>query len=157
MPLVKNAFRWVREGGVSQPVSVGVWRKDFSTLNALQLAESDVITYHSYSGDVEEQQQAIDTLRTFGRPIINTEYMARTRGCTFQKVMPLLKKNGVGAINWGFVSGKTNTIFAWDTPLPDVVEPEIWFHDIFRHSGSGILLRQREGCGCDHLQFRYSR
>ena len=133
IPLVKNVFRWAREGGVSQPLSVGVWKKSLGALNAVQLAESDIITYHCYSGDLEKQQEAIDTLlRRFGRPIINTEYMARTRGCTFQKVMPLLKENHVGAINWGFVSGKTNTIFAWDTPLPDVAEPEVWFHDIFR-------------------------
>lgn len=46
--------------------------------------------------------------------------------------MPLLKSNNVGAINWGFVSGKTNTIFAWSDPRPDGAEPEVWFHDIFR-------------------------
>ena len=132
IPLVKNVFRWVREGGVSQPVSIGVWNPSLPGLNAVQLAESDVVTYHDYSGDPDFQQHTIDTLRTYGRPIINTEYMARTRGCTFQKIMPILKANNVGAINWGFVSGKTNTIFAWDTPLPDVVEPPVWFHDIFR-------------------------
>ncbi len=66
------------------------------------------------------------------RPLICTEYMARKNGSTFQTVMPLLKKENVVAINWGFVAGKTNTIFAWDTPLPDVDEPELWFHDIYR-------------------------
>ena len=44
----------------------------------------------------------------------------------------MLKEQDVCAYNWGFVSGKTNTIFAWDTPLPDVTEPELWFHDILR-------------------------
>jgi len=46
--------------------------------------------------------------------------------------MPMLKNQHVGAINWGFVSGKTNTIFAWDEPLPDLKEPKLWFHDIYR-------------------------
>ncbi len=50
--------------------------------------------------------------------------------------MPALKKHNIGAINWGLVSGKTNTIYAWDTPLADGSEPEIWFHDIFRTDGS---------------------
>ena len=58
--------------------------------------------------------------------------MARSQGSTFQTILPVLYQEGIGAINWGFVSGKTNTIFAWDTPLPDVTEPEVWFHDIFR-------------------------
>lgn len=132
IPLVKNAFRWAREAGPSQPLSVGVWNDSLKELNEVQLALSDVTTYHNYSGDLEDQQNAIDTLKAYGRPVLNTEYMARTRGCTFQKVMPLLKENNVAAINWGFVSGKTNTIFAWDTPLPEVEEPEVWFHDIFR-------------------------
>lgn len=48
----------------------------------------------------------------------------------------MLKQQNVGAINWGFVSGKTNTIFAWDTPMPDGKEPELWFHDIFRKDGT---------------------
>ena len=42
----------------------------------------------------------------------------------------------MAAISWGFVAGKTNTIFAWDTPLPDLAEPEVWFHDIFRQDGT---------------------
>ena len=132
IPLLKNAFRWAREAGVSQPLSVGIWKHSLTDLNKVQLEESDVITYHNYSGNIENQQHAIDTLKTYGRPVINTEYMARTRGCTFQTIMPLLKENNVGAINWGFVAGKTNTIFAWSDPRPDVAEPEVWFHDIFR-------------------------
>ena len=112
--------------------SYGSGGTNFDARTGKQLALSDVTTYHNYSGEPDVQQHAIDTLRKYGRPIINTEYMARTRGCTFQKIMPLLRQNNVGALNWGFVAGKTNTIFAWDTPLPGISEPEVWFHDIFR-------------------------
>ena len=48
----------------------------------------------------------------------------------------MLKAEKVVAINWGFVSGKTNTIFAWDQPIPDGKEPKVWFHDIFRQDGT---------------------
>ena len=144
IPLLKNAFRWAREAGVTQPLTVGVWKDSLKDLNKIQLEESDIITYHNYSGDLENQQHAIDTLKAYGRPIINTEYMARTRGCTFQKVMPLLKENNVGALNWGFVAGKTNTIFAWDTPLPDMAEPEVWFHDIFRQDHTPFSTEEIE-------------
>jgi hypothetical protein len=58
--------------------------------------------------------------------------MARRTASTFQSIMPLLKQENIGAINWGFVSGKTNTIFAWDTPIKDGKEPILWFHDIYR-------------------------
>ena len=138
LPLLKNVFKWAQEVRPSQPLSAGVWKDKLKTLNEFQLANSDVTTYHNYSGDVEDQQNAIDTLKAYGRPVICTEYMARTKGCTFQKVMPILKENNVAAISWGFVAGKTNTIFAWDTPLPEAVEPELWFHDIFRQDGTAF-------------------
>ena len=41
----------------------------------------------------------------------------------------------IGAINWGFVSGKSNTIYAWDTPIQDGTQPGEWFHDIFFPDG----------------------
>jgi len=48
-------------------------------------------------------------LQKFNRPLICTEYMARSVGSTFDTVLPLAKKYKVGAINWGFVAGKTQT------------------------------------------------
>ena len=50
--------------------------------------------------------------------------------------MPLLKKNNVGAINWGLVDGKTNTKYSWEEVLPDGREPELWFHDILHKDGT---------------------
>ncbi len=67
--------------------------------------------------------------------MICTEYMARTSGSLFKTSLPIFKKEKVGAINWGLVAGKTNTIFAWGTPS-DKDEPDVWFHDIFRPDGS---------------------
>lgn len=60
------------------------------------------------------------------RPLICTEYMARRNDSRFCNVLPLMKKEKVGAINWGFVAGKTNTIFAWDDVIPSGEEPELW-------------------------------
>jgi hypothetical protein len=113
---------------------VGVWNGDLKDLNKFQLENSDVITYHNYASP-ENHKALIDTLRKYGKPLICTEYMARTRGSLFENIMPLLKKENVGAYNWGFVSGKTNTIYAWDAPMPDGKEPAVWFHDIFRENG----------------------
>jgi len=135
LPLVKKVFEWGRTANPSQPLSVGVWKKDLVELNAYSLEASDIISYHNYA-PVEEHLQAIDSLKKFNRPLICTEYMARTRGSLFETVMPILKENNIGAINWGLVAGKTNTIFAWDAPMPDAEEPPVWFHDIFRKDGA---------------------
>lgn len=81
-------------------------------------------------------QRVIELLEITGRPLICTEYMARTRNSRFANIMPLLKKQNVGAINWGLVDGKTNTKYAWDTPLADGSEPIEWFHEVFRKDGT---------------------
>ncbi|MDR1336346.1 MAG: cellulase family glycosylhydrolase, partial [Tannerella sp.] len=138
MPLLQKMFLWARTVNPSQPLSVGVWNPKLVKLNRYQLENSDIITYHDYESK-EKHQKAIDSLKRYGRPMICTEYMARRNGSTFRDIMPILKAENIGAINWGLVSGKTNTIFAWDTPLPDVDEPPLWFHDIFRKDGSPYL------------------
>jgi hypothetical protein len=135
MPLLKKVFRWAREVDPSQPLSVGVWNKDLVDLGQYQLENSDVITYHNYS-DKQTHKAWIDSLRSHGRPLICTEYMARTRGSLFKDILPMLREENIGAYNWGLVAGKSNTIYAWDTPMPDGKEPKVWFHDIFRKDGT---------------------
>ena len=66
--------------------------------------------------------------------------MARTNGSRFNNILPMLKKEKVGAINWGLVSGKTNTIYSWgDKSHTDGSEPATWHHDIFRKDGTPYL------------------
>jgi hypothetical protein len=135
LPLLQEVFIWGRTVNPSQPLSVGLWSKSLVNLNKIQLENSDVITYHNYS-NVDNHKQAIDSLRKYGRPLICTEYMARRDNSTFQDIMPLLKAENVGAINWGLVDGKTNTKYAWSEPIPDGSEPALWFHEIFRSDGT---------------------
>ncbi len=139
MPLLQNVFSWARQVQPSQPVTSGVWNDDtaFARLNKFQLENSDVITYHNYRY-VDVHKKAIDSLKQFGRPLICTEYMARTNGSLFFWNLPLLKKENIGAINWGFVKGKTNTVYAWSNPMPGGAEPDLWFHDIFRQDHSAF-------------------
>ncbi len=139
--LLKNVFIWSREINPTQPLTAGLWNPDLSDLNQFQLNWSDVISYHNYE-DEKAHQKVIDSLRKFGRPLICTEYMARLRNSTFYNIMPVLKKENVAAINWGLVSGKTNTKYAWDTPMPDGAEPKIWFHDIFHPDGTPYSLQE---------------
>ncbi|WP_421871525.1 glycoside hydrolase family 2 TIM barrel-domain containing protein [Marinoscillum sp.] len=135
LPLLKKVFQWGREVNPSQPLSAGVWNNSLTNLNKFQLENSDVITYHNYE-DSAHHAAMIDTLQQYGKPMLCTEYMARTRNSTFQDIMPMLKAHKIGAFNWGLVSGKSNTIYAWDTPIESGEEPEVWFHDIFRQDGS---------------------
>lgn len=137
LPLLKSVFQWARQANPSQPVSSGLWNwsNKFDDLNKFQIENSDVISYHDYAY-VDSHKKMIEELKKYNKPLFCTEYMARRNGSLFQVIMPVLKAEKVAAINWGFVSGKTNTIFAWDTPVADGKEPELWFHDILRKDGS---------------------
>jgi hypothetical protein len=135
MRLLKKAFDWGWEVRPSQPMSVGVWNPGLKDLNRFQLKNSDIITYHNYNGP-EEHQSVIDSLKKYDRPLVCTEYMARRNNSLFQNIMPILKTENVAAINWGLVAGKSNTKYAWDEPIPDGSEPELWFHEIFRPDGT---------------------
>lgn len=134
LPLLIKVFEWARSADTDQPISAGLWRWDFEKFNAFQIANSDVITYHDYESP-EWHKRVVMMLKTHDRPLICTEYMARTKNSTFANTLPMLKAQNVGAINWGLVAGKTNTIYAWDTPLKDGSQPLEWFHDIFWPDG----------------------
>ncbi len=139
IPLVKNVFKWARNVNPDQPVTMGLWAWDYEELNQIQVMNSDIITYHDYE-DQDWHRRVIELLKIYGRPLVCTEYMARTRNSRFYNILPMLKEKNVGAINWGFVSGKSNTIYAWDTPLPDGSQPAEWFHDIFQKDGNAYSI-----------------
>lgn len=136
-PLLKDVFMWARRVNPSQPLTAGVWSPKLSEMNVWQIENSDILTYHSYM-HLAEHQATVDTLKTYGKPLVCTEYMARTQNSTFEDILPMLRSENIGAINWGFVSGKTNTIFSWATiDEPSTLdEPELWFHDILRPDGT---------------------
>jgi hypothetical protein len=131
LPLLKAVFKWAQAVRPDQPITAGLWKWDLDELNKFQMANSDIITYHDYEKP-EWHKRVIELLKTNGKPLFCTEYMARTKGSLFSNTLPMLKRENVSAINWGFVEGKTNTKYAWDTPMPDGKEPDLWFHDILR-------------------------
>ncbi len=143
MPLLKKVFEWGWEVRPTQPLTSGVWNKSLTDLNQFQLENSDIITYHNYQGP-EKHQEAIDTLKLYGRPLVCTEYMARRNNSLFTNIMPMLKDHHIGAINWGLVAGKSNTKYAWDEPIADGSEPKLWFHEIFRPDGKPYIQEEMD-------------
>lgn len=139
--LLPQVFRWARAVDPSQPLTSGVWRGDWgqpqgrSAISDIQLANADVITFHSYAGPAGFENR-INELTPLGRPILCTEYMARPQGSTVQSILPVAKRHNVGAINWGLVAGKTQTYFPWDSwDHPYTSVPKVWFHDLIRPEG----------------------
>lgn len=139
--LLKKTVKWAREVNPSQPLTMGLWKGEVShwgnldslrPLERFMIENSDIISFHAYEGDPEIVSKKIELLKGYNRPLVCTEYMARTNGSTFEKILPILKENQVGAINWGFVAGKSNTIYPWSSwnESFDSV-PKTWFHDVY--------------------------
>ena len=139
--LLKKVVRWAREVNPSQPLTIGIWKGDHSLwgnpqalrpLERFMIENSDVISFHSYD-NLQVTTEKVEELKKYNRPIICTEYLARGNGSTFEDILPMFKENEIHAVNWGFVSGKTNTIFPWSSWSKTFDSmPKIWHHDIYR-------------------------
>lgn len=141
-PLLEKTFSWVRSAKPVQPLTSGVWKGNWSAdstltpIEKVQLEESDVISFHCYDKPADFEKR-IHQLKRYRKPMICTEYMARPNGSTFAGFLPVAKKYKVGMINWGFVDGKSQTIYPWDSwGKKYTAEPPLWFHDIFRKDGT---------------------
>ncbi len=141
--LLPQVFAWTRAANPSQPITSGVWHNDdwspTGKLNAIektQIEQSDVITFHVYDWP-EVFERKVKQLQAYGRPLICTEYLARGAGSTFDTSLPLARRYNVGMINWGFVLGKTQTNFPWDSWQRPYTQnpPVVWHHDIFHADG----------------------
>ena len=141
--LLRLVYKWARDINPSQPLTTAIWGWNYSSkVNTFSLGCSDIITFHSYRNAKNLREQIL-TLQHEGRPIVCTEYMARTVS-TIKDCMTAMHSLNVGCLNWGLVSGKTQTIFPWISwvrpwrtwKLRGKYEPEIWFHDLLRRDGS---------------------
>jgi hypothetical protein len=146
--LLQKAFAWVREMKPSQPSSSAPWLGPWADpdhlrpMEKIQLEQSDIITFHSYD-DFAKLKACVENLKRYHRPVICSEYMARPAGSSFDPNLGFLKQQKAGAYNWGFVSGKTQTIFPWDSWTKTYTsEPPVWFHDIFRADGTAFRTNE---------------
>jgi hypothetical protein len=141
LALLRKELAWARAARPTQPITMAPWHGDWSeqglsAIDRFMFENSDVITFHSYD-DLPTTRRKVETLRRYNRPLLATEYMARPTGSTFGITLPYFKQERVGAYNWGFVAGKSQTIYPWDSWTREyTAEPGLWFHDIFRRDGS---------------------
>ncbi len=138
--LADCVFDWAREVNPSQPLTVGVWEYDAdhrtvtNPLNELALERSDVVTFHCYEPG-GALTAVIDKLSELRRPLICTEWLARTAGSTID-LLEIFADKHVGAINWGLVDGRTQTRFPWRSWQEDVPDDEPWFHELLHADGT---------------------
>jgi hypothetical protein len=151
--LIPQAFEWARAQQPMQPLTSGLWlgdnwAPDSPELNAVQKVQlgcSDVISFHDYNWP-EKFEARIHQLQQYGRPLICTEYMARSLGSSFDIALPIALREDVGMINWGFVDGKSQTKMPWDSwQRPYTINPPlVWFHDVLHTDGRPYREREAQ-------------
>ena len=149
--LLTAVYDWARSVNPSQPLTTAPfrWTEPFNTINEIHLNNADLISFHDYEA-LPRTQAVVERLKPLGRPLLCTEYMARTADCTFESHLPYFKDQNIGAFNWGLVAGRIQTNVAWEA-FPGADEPPLWFHDIFRgdhtpyRSDEVALIRSQTG------------
>lgn len=129
LPLLNKVFAWAREVDPSQPISSGIWNKN-KELDAILLANSDVVTFHCYS-NAKKTAARIEEMKAHGRPVICTEWMNRPVGSTVKDCLRLFADAGVGCMAWGLVNGKTQTHLKWGHRPAMLPYKGVWQHDFF--------------------------
>ena len=146
--LLEHVFSWAREIDPAQPLTVGIWeygpdhQPSDSPLNRLILERSDIISFHCYEPKAQ-LTAVIDALSSYGRPLLCTEWLARTAGSTVDLLNVFADRN-VGAINWGLVDGRTQTRFPWKSWTELIDDDEPWFHELLRGDGSPYDVKEVE-------------
>lgn len=137
--LAAHVFDWVREVDPSQPLTIGLWEYVDATpaespLNELILERSDVTSFHCYFAE-SQLRSVLSSLKSHGRPMVCTEWLARSEGSTVD-LLEVFNEEGVGAINWGLVDGRTQTKRPWRTWWEAVDDNEPWFHELLHADGT---------------------
>ncbi|TPG35243.1 cellulase family glycosylhydrolase [Mycolicibacterium hodleri] len=139
--LLPQVFQWARAVDPVQPLTSGVWQGSWadprhrSEIAGIQLDNSDVVSFHSYAKPADFEGR-IAELAPLQRPILCTEYLARSLGSSVEEILPIAKRHDVGAYNWGLVAGKTQTYLPWDSwDRPQPEPPRVWFSDLLRLDG----------------------
>ena len=146
LPVLRRLFALIRGIDPIQPLTVGVWSETkhperLPEIERFGLEHSDIVSFHCYSS-YADNVEILHRLKAYGRPIVNTEWLARCIGNTVEEIFPLFFAMGVGCYNWGLVAGKYQTYEPWEgmwdnyakDPAHNGWDFDKWFHDLYRPS-----------------------
>jgi hypothetical protein len=142
--LTRATFAWAREADPSQPLTVGAWRIGpiggeayGHPIDVDALALSDVVSFHAYCA-LPHLRFLAEALEGYGRPVLCTEWMARTIDSHITEQLPYFRERGIGAFQWGLVRGRTQTHLPWPglAARPRDGAEDEWFHDILTEDGA---------------------
>ena len=147
---IREMFRLAWRIDPVQPLAADVWYGEYGTTtndpNRAQYvagALSDIVSYHCYKGFEEHVRIIAKLKRHFQRPMINTEWLARTVHCDVFDNYPLFYLERIGTLNWGLVNGRYQTHEPWEFLWKRIeqnprqaaeLDMTKWLHDLLRPS-----------------------
>lgn len=148
LALMEACFGWARAERPEQPLTVAAWTTPLPRAAMLPyqteadqraLAMSDILSFHAYWSR-PQVQRFVEYLISFNRPLVCTEWMARTVHSRIDDQLRLFHDHRIGCFQWGFVTGRTQTHLPWPDDLirahGSEVDRDLWFHDVLHADGS---------------------
>ena len=143
-PLVEELFAEVRALDPMQPLAADLFMtyKGPGFHNPAEEAavlNSDIVSWHCYAA-LEKFVFQYEFAKSFGRPVMLTEWLNRISHSEVKDIYPFLYANKIACWCWGFVVGKTQTHEPWDS-LWEQYDREHgnvdydftrWQHDLYR-------------------------
>lgn len=154
LSLMEEAFVWARAECPEQPLTVAAWTTPLpdedahpyqTEIDRSALLHSDIVTFHAYwkAGKVS---QFIDYLSVLDRPMLCTEWMARTVDSRIEDQLQIFHERNVGCFQWGLVRGRTQTHLPWPADLVRAhgghADRDLWFHDLLDENGDPYDRRE---------------
>ena len=139
LKLLNSTMSWARAvGPLRTPLTVPFYRGEDISIQNWIVRNVDIISFHNYYDALSGMMtQTKNLLKTYKRPVICTEYLARTENSNFNPILGYLHSEGVWAFNWGLVSGRSQAIYPWDSWTTEYdAEPQTWFQDVLRPDGT---------------------
>ena len=147
-PHIRRLFKLAWKIDPDQPLSSDIWTTSGvnwtnGCAEAVGAELNDIESYHTYSNLKEQIAYAKKVKEYFGRPMVNTEWMARLFKCDIFDCYPFFAQNRIGCTMWGYVNGKYQTHEPWesmwkwveaDPAALEQLDFTKWFHDLYRPS-----------------------
>jgi hypothetical protein len=133
IPLLKSAFEWIRDVSPEQPVTAGMGMLNEQEERSIIMSHSDVVTLADYES--ADQMMGLLSLASIeGRPVICTGWLDRGQSNTFEEILPLFSRFGVGWYNWGLVRGRSQLYLPRDSSKVNAGD-DVWGQDILDDEG----------------------
>jgi hypothetical protein len=125
--LVRDVFAWARRVAPSQPLTT-CW---YGTLL------SDITSIHFYvcpTREPDEARRAIESAKSFGRPVVATEALGRPNHGDLHEILPLFNESRIGWYLWELMIGADQTRYQWANSPP--VADDIVFQGLLYPDGT---------------------